>query len=399
MEHIDWFSIMQQTLLITSFVIMMMLLIEFINVYTKGKFTNKIKNKPISQIAIGVLLGLLPGCMGAFTVVSLYTHGVLSFGALVAAMIATSGDEAFFMIALIPEKFVIILIIMTVAAFATGIAVDKILKNYNPAKGKKFKFVIHKENCVNHSAPLLSFKNTSFSIRRVIIMAGLLLTITGAGFGWIMHAHGHNLLFTLPKNIQQELDKEDIMHSTCGHNHDHSHEHHHHESCNHGIIDHDEHEHSMNIDWIALSIILIAIISLIIILMATEHFIDLHIWSHLVKKHLPKIFLWTAGIMLLINVGLAYTEFGEWIYDNMFLVLIIAILVGIIPESGPHLLFLILFVYGQIPLSILIASSIVQDGHGSLPLLAESKRTFLSMKLINMLVAFIIGFTGLLIGY
>lgn len=399
MENINWFSIMQQTLLITSFVIMMMLLIEFINVYTKGKFTNKIKNKPISQIAIGVLLGLLPGCMGVFTVVSLYTHGVLSFGALVAAMIATSGDEAFFMIALIPDKVLIIFVIMTIAAFVTGFAVDKLLKNYNPAKAKKFKFVIHEENCANHNTRLLSFANTDFSLRRMIVIAGLLLTITGAGFGWIMHAHGHNLLFTLPDNIQQEIEKEEIMHSACGHSHDNHHNHIHDEHCEHSNVGEVESDEGPNIDWIAISIIVIAAICILIVLFSNSHFIDSHIWNHLVKKHLSKILLWTAGIMLLINIGLAYTEFGEWIYDNMFLVLIIAILVGIIPESGPHLLFLILFVYGQIPLSILIASSIVQDGHGSLPLLAESKRTFISMKVINMIVAFIIGFTGLLIGY
>lgn len=103
--------------------------------------------------------------------------------------------------------------------------------------------------------------------------------------------------------------------------------------------------------------------------------------------------------MILINIVFTHTEFGDWMYENLLLVLLIAIVIGIIPESGPHLLFLVLFAYGQIPLSILIASSIVQDGHGSLPLLAESKSSFFVMKLINMVVAFIIGYSGLLLGY
>jgi hypothetical protein len=74
-------------------------------------------------------------------------------------------------------------------------------------------------------------------------------------------------------------------------------------------------------------------------------------------------------------------------------------LVGIIPESGPHLIFVILFASGSIPISILLASSIVQDGHGSLPLLAESPKGFLKVKLINILVGLIAGFSGLMLGF
>jgi hypothetical protein len=76
-------------------------------------------------------------------------------------------------------------------------------------------------------------------------------------------------------------------------------------------------------------------------------------------------------------------------------ILIIAVLVGIIPESGPHLLFVNLYIAGTIPLSILIASSIVQDGHGMLPMLAVSKRSFLWVKLINVFVGFLVGAIGL----
>ena len=79
----------------------------------------------------------------------------------------------------------------------------------------------------------------------------------------------------------------------------------------------------------------------------------------------------------------------------MIWMLVIAVLIGIIPESGPHLLFLTLFINGTIPFSILIASSIVQDGHGALPLLAESRKSFIYMKGINVVVGFIVGFIGL----
>ncbi|HOS84885.1 MAG TPA: putative manganese transporter, partial [Bacteroidales bacterium] len=76
----------------------------------------------------------------------------------------------------------------------------------------------------------------------------------------------------------------------------------------------------------------------------------------------------------------------------------LAILIGIIPESGPHIIFLSLYISGAIPLSILLVNSIVQDGLGALPLIAESKKTFFQVKFINMIVAAIVGFVGLQFG-
>ncbi|MCK5368493.1 MAG: hypothetical protein KAQ62_08065, partial [Cyclobacteriaceae bacterium] len=79
--------------------------------------------------------------------------------------------------------------------------------------------------------------------------------------------------------------------------------------------------------------------------------------------------------------------------------LIVAVLVGIIPESGPHLIFVTLFAQGTIPISILLASSVSQDGHGMLPLLAESKKGFFAVKLVNIIVALLTGIIGYLLGF
>ena len=82
-----------------------------------------------------------------------------------------------------------------------------------------------------------------------------------------------------------------------------------------------------------------------------------------------------------------------------FLMILFAILIGIIPESGPHMLFVTLFATGVVPFSVLLASSISQDGHASLPLLAESKSSFLKAKIINVIVAAIVGYGCYLIGF
>jgi len=94
-----------------------------------------------------------------------------------------------------------------------------------------------------------------------------------------------------------------------------------------------------------------------------------------------------------------YINVADWIADNLIITLLIAVLVGIIPESGPHLVFVTLFFNGTLPFGVLLASSIVQDGHGMLPLLAESKRSFILIKLINVFVGLVVGLLALLVEF
>lgn len=66
-----------------------------------------------------------------------------------------------------------------------------------------------------------------------------------------------------------------------------------------------------------------------------------------------------------------------------WIVLVLACLVGLISESGPPLVFVTLYVQGSISLSVLLVSCIVQDRHGMLPVLADSRRVFVQLKAIN----------------
>ena len=70
-------EVIKHSVMITSFVIIMMLLIEFINVITYGDWQNKIKKAKFGQYLLSAVLGATPGCLGAFTVVSLYSHKII----------------------------------------------------------------------------------------------------------------------------------------------------------------------------------------------------------------------------------------------------------------------------------------------------------------------------------
>ena len=75
---------------------------------------------------------------------------MFSCGALVAMMIASSGDEAFVMLAMIPEQALIIFAVLFVLAIAVGIITDKI---YDRVHAKKCGRHDH-EGCGNLSTDM-----------------------------------------------------------------------------------------------------------------------------------------------------------------------------------------------------------------------------------------------------
>jgi hypothetical protein len=143
--------------------------------------------------------------------------------------------------------------------------------------------------------------------------------------------------------------------------------------------------------WLNIAFAILSLGVLFLTMTASEHFVEEHIWNHVIRKHFLSIFLWTFGALTLIQVGLQYLDIEHWIRSNIPFMIILAALIGIIPESGPHMIFISLYATGMVPVSVLLASSIAQDGHTTLPLLAQSKRSFVRAKLINIAVAIITG--------
>ena len=164
-----------------------------------------------------------------------------------------------------------------------------------------------------------------------------------------------------------------------------------------------EHHHVLNKllneDWMHVIFGLLSLILLVVLCFSSDHFINDHIWEHVIKKHLPSIFGWTFGVLLFLGVGMHYIDISNWISENSVLMILLATLIGLIPESGPHMIFVTLYAAGLVPFSVLLASSISQDGHASLPLIAESKKGYFHAKIINCLVAILAGFLFLLLGH
>ncbi len=335
-------GIIIHALMITSFVFIMMLLIEYVNVLTKGSWQDSLKNNRLGQYLLGGFLGAVPGCLGAFTVVSLYSHQVVSLGALIAAMIATSGDEAFVMFGMFPAKAFWLTVSLFIIGIVSGYISDLIFKKQKVLIAHlDHELPMHEEEEACHC-----FSGEQFwpQLRNITFQRALLIGI------FILF-----LFFLITGTIgTQEWD------------------------------------------WKKITFALGALFGLFVVMTVPDHFIEEHLWIHVLKKHVPRIFLWTFGALLAIHFIEQYIHLENWIKDNYLWILLIAVLVGLIPESGPHLIFVTLFASGSLPFSILMASSIVQDGHGMLPMLAVSRKGFVWVKVINMIVGFAAGLIGYL---
>ena len=376
-------DIIRNSILITGLVVVMMMMIESLNIESKGMFFKGLRKTKVGQVVIAALLGSVPGCMGGFATVSLYTHRMFSFGALVAMMIASSGDEAFVMLAMIPEQALILFVVLFIIAIAVGIVTDIIHDKVHAKECDKHN---HEDcgvetDCVGyevHAHEDTNDRKRHFGWKRLTMLVGLALFIVALGTGQLGHDHDSHV-----------KEGGHVHTEACEHGH---HHHHHHDeeatkTFHINLLD----EGWMNVLFAGLSIIM-----LVVLVFASDHFVEGHLWNHIVKKHLPTIFAWTFGVLLVLGIALQYIEIDKWISDNTAFMILLATLIGIIPESGPHMIFVTLFAAGVVPFPVLLASSISQDGHASIPLLAESKKSFAKAKLINCFVALAAGYAAML---
>lgn len=130
----------------------------------------------------------------------------------------------------------------------------------------------------------------------------------------------------------------------------------------------------------------------------TLHYLKEHIYGHIIKKHLWKTALWTFAALALVEIGLEYLNLEKFTSEYKIVFLLFGALVGLIPESGPHLIFVTLFAQGLIPFSVLLTSSIVQDGHGMLPMLSYSFTDSVKIKVFNLIIGLSLGLFLFLIG-
>ena len=425
---------LRNSVLITGIVIIMMMMIESFNLESHSRFFNRVKGSSFRQVLLAALLGSIPGCIGGFATVSLYSRRLLSFGALTAMMVASAGDEAFVMLAMMPDKALWIFALLFVIAVFSGIAIDWIMKSrhisvchpdQSTACHHDQSAHCHPDQSTHchpdqsaHCHPERS-EGSGSEQRKTVTDSSLPLRMTTSQIKMTTSQIG----MTVPqiKMTPQQIGptaggKEDAMAEKDGQDterrsptwqrlvltgaialfaialaagwmeHDHA-------VPETGQI----HLNLLSEWWMNLIFAILCIVMVVIMCFRSDSFIKETLWHHVLQKHLPNIFAWTFGVLLAIGLLSEYIDLNTWVSDNPALMILLAVAIGIIPESGPHLIFVTLYASGLVPLPVLLASSISQDGHSSLPLLAEDKKSFAYAKLLNCLIALIVGFGTLLL--
>jgi hypothetical protein len=329
--------------MITVFVFVMMLLIDYINVLTKGKMVNVVKGSRGRQYVVASFLGSTPGCLGAFMNVSFYVHGLISFGAIVGGMIATSGDEAFVMLTLFPRDALFLFGILFVIGIVGAQLADKAASFFKivPCSECTLQEIHLDEECCCFEPAVLK-KFPKLSIPRYITLILLFIVVVLIGLGLVG-----------PQTW----------------------------------------------NWQRITLFSLLIVTTVIVSTVPDHYLKEHIWTHILKKHLWKVFLWTFFALLFIEVGFHYWNLEGFVTGNIGYILLISAIVGIIPESGPHMVFVMMYASGLIPFSVLLTSSIVQDGHGMLPLLSYTVKDSILIKIFNLVFALAIGLAFFVLGF
>ena len=270
-------EVLLETVKITSIATILMIIIECIEVKYKKRLKSLLLKNRKTQIVGSALLGVIPGCVDAFLIVSLYMHGMVGFGALVAVMLSTAGDEAFVMLAMIPEAALLIFIACAFLGIVGGFLAEWIAKKVNLKRSKVCVIRLHKETSV--------------------------------------------------------------------------------------------------------------------------HFLKVHVINHIIKKHVPKLFAWIFFTLLLVEILVQNFDLNSILPQNKLLLLLLAAIIGIIPESGPHLIFLTLYSKGLIPFSVLLVNTLSQDGHGLLPLLSYSLKDTFNVQIFTTFFAIVVGMILFIFGF
>ena len=321
--------------MITAFVFMMMLLIEYLNVLTRGLWTRALCGGGWRAILLSVTLGVMPGCLGAFVIVTLYEHRIVSVGALIAAMIASSGDEAFVVLAMAPGTFAVLAAALVGVALPVGLLADWLVRARRRGRpAQVYGYEVHDEDCECYPRGRIVHQWRECTLARASLAATVVLFVAA-------------LMTADPEPSEG--------------------------------------------NWVRVTLLLTSAMSLFIVATVPDHFLETHLWQHVFKRHAPRVLLWTFGALLITALMSERLNLRELAQASPLATLGLAGLVGMIPESGPHLFFVTLYARGAVPFSVLLTSSIVQDGHGMLPLLAYSRKDFLVVKAINLGVGLVVG--------
>ena len=87
-------------------------------------------------------------------------------------------------------------------------------------------------------------------------------------------------------------------------------------------------------NWIKVTFISLIVLAGMIIITVPDHYLEEHVWKHIAREHLWRIFLWTFGTLFFIDLALHAWNLELFVKEHIWGVIVVAALLGLIPESG-----------------------------------------------------------------
>ena len=296
------------------------------------------------EVLFASVLGALPGCGGAIIVVTQYTKGQASFGAIVAVLTATMGDAAFLLLATRPTEGLTIMAIGLSVGTLCGLIVNAIHKPdfLRPsAQEQKHQVKVLPTKIIKISKPVWMFAIIPSLIIAFLIafnvdfdQFGQYTSIGISLFGAAM------ALFTVviwAYSSKGETYKEITSEE---------------EECNPP--------------------------SKLIKVLQDTHFVTAWV---------------VASFMLFeILVSVVGLDLKTWFMHYAYLAPLIAVVIGFLPGCGPQIIVTTLYIQGIIPFSALAANAISNDGDALFPAIAMAPKAAVIATLYTSIPALVVGY-------
>ena len=312
---------------------------------------------------IGSFLGAIPGCGATIVVASLYKNKNISFGGLLATFISTLGEGSFVLLGASNESsvvgnlkaYVIITIFGIVAGVIFGYFFDIIgfrTKSENIQQIKNEDLNVEKIKDTSESIFVQKIGFYSILAMAMFLAPGSIMALWGGEIESISSlTYLFSIALTIICIIFYLLNKFTFK-------------------------DHDCYSSYSNIK----STILHAILD--VAMVVTYVFLGLFVTNYVID----------------VIVG-AHT-FDAWMTSSVYLVVLLSALIGVIPGCGGVIAVAVAFItIPNFPMAALIAAAISTSGDGIFPLLAENKKDGFIVSLLGLVIALVVGYLALAIGF
>lgn len=324
---------------VAVFVILTLVIIyglERIFNFDLGKYN---RTHPASQVLISTFLGALPGCGGAIIVLTQYVNGHISFGSVVAVLIATMGDAAFLLIAKEPMTALFVIVVSVIAGIITGVVVDKV-------HGRDFLKV---EVKARESYTPKVAKETPQFLRDITCFSAFIAFFPGAIIGLLLAFQ-----FEIPHDVQ------DIV------------------------------------GGIGMFLLLMVWAQLKDINPMVNYAAEIGN-QNMVRRIMDEtafIIVWVVMAFLLYDVAvyLFDVQLKSLFSGVIWMVPLMGVVIGFIPGCGPQIIVTTLYINGVIPLSAQLGNAISNDGDALFPAIAMAPKAAFLATLYSGVPALIISY-------